>query len=203
MSSKRAMDLILGTFALVVVTPALATIALGMRLAGDQGPFLHRARRVGEHGRIFTVFKIRTMVEGGVGPRLTSADDPRVTRLGRILRRYRIDELPQLVNVVRGEMSLVGPRPEDPIFVDLDDPVHRKVFTARPGITGLAQLEFHDEARLLSGEDAERRYREEVLPAKLRLDVAYLDRRSTALDLQILGRTLTTILDRRSRPSAS
>lgn len=197
------MDLILGTFALVVVTPALATIALGMRLAGDQGPFLHRARRVGEHGRIFTVFKIRTMVEGGVGPRLTSADDPRVTRLGRILRRYRIDELPQLVNVVRGEMSLVGPRPEDPIFVDLDDPVHRKVFTARPGITGLAQLEFHDEARLLSGEDAERRYREEVLPAKLRLDVAYLDRRSTALDLQILGRTLTTILDRRSRPSAS
>ena len=197
------MDLILGTFALVVVTPALATIALGMRLAGDQGPFLHRARRVGEHGRIFTVFKIRTMVEGGVGPRITSADDPRVTRLGRILRRYRIDELPQLVNVVRGEMSLVGPRPEDPIFVDLDDPVHRKVFTARPGITGLAQLEFHDEARLLSGEDAERRYREEVLPAKLRLDVAYLDRRSTALDLQILGRTLTTILDRRSRPSSS
>ena len=197
------MDLILGTFALVVVTPALATIALGMRLAGDQGPFLHRARRVGEHGRIFTVFKIRTMVEGGVGPRITSADDPRVTRLGRILRRYRIDELPQLVNVVRGEMSLVGPRPEDPIFVDLDDPVHRKVFTARPGITGIAELEFHDEARLLSGEDAERRYREEVLPAKLRLDVAYLDRRSTALDLQILGRTLTTILDRRSRPSAS
>jgi lipopolysaccharide/colanic/teichoic acid biosynthesis glycosyltransferase len=196
------MDLILGTFALVVVTPALATIAVGMRLAGDRGPFLHRARRVGEHGRIITVFKIRTMVEGGIGPRLTSIDDPRVTRLGRILRRYRIDELPQLVNVVRGEMSLVGPRPEDPIFVDLTDPVHRKVFTARPGITGLAQLEFHDEARLLSGEDAERRYREEVLPAKLRLDVAYLDRRSTALDLQILARTLTTVLDRRSGPSA-
>jgi lipopolysaccharide/colanic/teichoic acid biosynthesis glycosyltransferase len=197
------MDLILGIFVFVVVTPVLATIAVGMRLTGDHGPFLHRARRVGEDGRIITVFKIRTMVEGGVGPRLTSTHDPRVTRLGRILRRYRIDELPQLVNVVLGEMSLVGPRPEDPIFVDLTDPIHRKVFTARPGITGLAQLAFHDEARLLSGEDWERRYREEVLPAKLQLDVEYLDRRSTVLDLQILVRTLTTILDRRSGPSAS
>jgi lipopolysaccharide/colanic/teichoic acid biosynthesis glycosyltransferase len=202
MRSKRAFDLILGTFALVAVAPALAIIAVGMRLSGDHGPFLHRARRVGEHGRIFTVFKIRTMVVGGGGPRLTSTDDPRVTRIGRILRRYRIDELPQLVNVVRGEMSLVGPRPEDPIFVDLTDPIHRRVFTARPGVTGLAQLEFHDEARLLTGDDAERRYREEILPAKLRLDIEYLDRRSTALDLQILGRTVTTILDRRSRRPA-
>jgi lipopolysaccharide/colanic/teichoic acid biosynthesis glycosyltransferase len=196
------MDLILGTFALVVVAPALATIAVAMRLTGDDGPFLHRAQRVGEYGRIITVFKIRTMVEGAGGPRLTSTHDPRVTRLGGILRRYRIDELPQLVNVVRGEMSMVGPRPEDPMFVDLTDPLHRKVFTARPGITGLAQLEFHDEARLLSGDDAERRYREEVLPAKLRLDATYLDRRSTALDLRILGRTLSTVLGRHSRRPA-
>ena len=117
-----------------------------------------------------------------------------MTPLGRLLRRYRIDELPQLVNVVRGEMSLVGPRPEDPEFVDLTDPLHRRVFAARPGITGLAQLTFHDEADQLAGEDAERRYREEILPAKLRLDAEYLDRQTTLLDLRILLRTVRTVL---------
>lgn len=193
------MDLTIATPALVIVAPVLGAIAVAMRISGDRGSFLHRARRVGEGGRIFTVLKIRTMVEGASGPRLTAAQDPRVTRIGGILRRYRIDELPQLVNVLRGEMSLVGPRPEDPAFVDFSDPLHRKVFTARPGITGLAQLQYHDEARLLSRDDADRRYREEVLPAKLQLDAAYLDRRTAGLDLRILVRTVTTVLDRRSR----
>jgi lipopolysaccharide/colanic/teichoic acid biosynthesis glycosyltransferase len=101
------------------------------------------------------------------------------------------------VNVVRGEMSLVGPRPEDPVFVDLSDPLHHRVFTARPGITGLAQLAFHDEAALLAGPDAERRYREEILPAKLRLDAQYLDTRTTLLDLRILARTVGVVLGRR------
>ena len=114
--------------------------------------------------------------------------------VGRILRRYRIDELPQLFNVLRGEMSLVGPRPEDPRFVDWTDPVHRRVFTAKPGITGLAQLDFHDEAQRLFGLDVEERYRREILPAKLRLDLEYLDHRSTLLDLRILARTVRTIL---------
>ena len=197
--SKRAFDLVLGSLGLVAASPILAGIAVASKLSGDRGPILHRARRIGEGGRIITVLKVRTMVVSPDGPRLTGPDDPRVTRLGRILRRYRLDELPQLINVVRGEMSLVGPRPEDPAFVDMSDPLHRRVFMAKPGITGLAQLQFHDEAGLLQGTDPERRYREEILPAKLLLDAEYLDRRTTRLDLQILMRTVGAVLGRGSR----
>jgi lipopolysaccharide/colanic/teichoic acid biosynthesis glycosyltransferase len=188
------LDLALGLLGLVVALPILIGIALAMRLSGDRGPFLFRARRMGEGGHIIEILKIRTMAVGSAGPNVTVAGDPRVTRLGRAIRRYRLDELPQLVNVVRGEMSLVGPRPEDPVYADLSNPTHRRVFTAKPGLTGLAQLEYHDEARLLVGADADRRYREEILPAKLRLDVEYLDRRSTRLDLEILARTVLAVL---------
>ena len=194
MDSKRALDVTVGSLARALATPLLVGVAMAMRLSGDRGPFLYRAQRVGEATRIITVLKVRTMTEGASGSNVTVAGDPRVTRLGRALRHYRIDELPQLVNVVRGEMSLVGPRPEDPLFVDWRDPLHRRVFTAKPGITGIAQLRFHNEARLLTGPDAERRYREVILPAKLQLDAAYLDRRSILLDLRILARTLREVL---------
>ena len=200
--SKRAFDLVVGSLGLALASPILAGIVVATRLSRDPGPVLHRARRVGQGGRVFTVLKIRTMVMNPGGPRLTGRDDPRVTPVGRVLRRYRLDELPQLINVVRGEMSLVGPRPEDPAFVDLTIPLHRKVFTARPGITGLAQLQYHDEARLLDGVDPERQYREEILPAKLRLDAEYLDRRSTLLDLQILLRTVGAVFRRHGPPLA-
>jgi lipopolysaccharide/colanic/teichoic acid biosynthesis glycosyltransferase len=193
-AAKRALDIVLGTASLLVAMPVLFGVAIAMRLSGDRGPFLHRATRVGQGRTSITVLKIRTMAVDAGGSGITGPDDPRVTPLGRILRRYRIDELPQLVNVVRGEMSLVGPRPEDPRYVDWSDPVHRRVFTAKPGITGLAQLEFHDEAQRLVGAEIEDRYRREILPAKLRLDVAYLDRQSTLLDMKILARTVKTIL---------
>ena len=186
--------MLLGSAALLVALPILVGVALAMRLTGDRGPFLHRAARVGEGGTTIEVLKVRTMAVGSQGAGITVSRDPRVTPLGRILRRYRIDELPQLINVVRGEMSLVGPRPEDPRYVDWSDPVHRRVFTAKPGITGLAQLDYLDEAHLLVGPDAEERYRREILPAKLRLDLEYLDRRSVLLDLRILARTVRTIL---------
>jgi lipopolysaccharide/colanic/teichoic acid biosynthesis glycosyltransferase len=196
-NSKRLFDLVLGSLGLAVASPILAGLLVATRLAGDRGPALHRARRVGEGGRIITVLKIRTMVANTEGSRLTGPDDPRLTPLGRRLRRHRLDELPQLINVVRGEMSLVGPRPEDPTFVDMANPLHRRVFGAKPGITGLAQLQFRDEAELLVGDDPERLYREEILPAKLRLDAEYLARRSTLLDLEILFRTIGTVLGRR------
>ena len=198
MDSKRAFDLVLGSVGLAAASPILAGVAVASKLFGDRGPILHRARRIGEGGRIITVLKVRTMVVSTDGPRLTGPDDPRVTRLGRILRRYRLDELPQLINVVRGDMSLVGPRPEDPAFVDMSDPLHRRVFMAKPGITGLAQLQFHDEAALLLVDDPERRYRDEILPAKLLLDAEYLDRRTAWLDLRIIGRTVGAVLGRRS-----
>jgi lipopolysaccharide/colanic/teichoic acid biosynthesis glycosyltransferase len=200
--SKRAFDIVLGSLGLAAATPILAGVVVATKLSGDRGPILHRARRIGEQGRIITVLKVRTMVVSTDGPRLTGPHDPRVTPLGRVLRRYRIDELPQLINVVRGEMSLVGPRPEDPAFVDMSDPLHRRVFTAKPGITGLAQLQFHDEAELLLGTDPERRYRDEILPAKLRLDAEYLDRRTNWLDLQILLRTIGAVLGRGSNRPA-
>jgi lipopolysaccharide/colanic/teichoic acid biosynthesis glycosyltransferase len=191
---KRMLDLALGSLALLLAVPILIGVAIAMRISGDRGPFLYRARRVGEGARIIVILKVRTMAVGAGGPSVTVARDPRVTRVGRLLRRYRLDELPQLVNVLRGEMSLVGPRPEDPAYVDMADPIHRRVFSAKPGLTGLAQLEYRDEATLLVGPDAERRYREVILPAKLKLDVDYLDRRSTVLDLQILARTVRALL---------
>jgi lipopolysaccharide/colanic/teichoic acid biosynthesis glycosyltransferase len=177
----------------VVAAPVLVLIAIFMRLSGDKGPFFYRAPRVGQ-GRTFTVLKVRTTTTGSAGSKVTLANDPRVTRVGRTLRRYRLDELPQLLNVIRGEMSLVGPRPEDPAYVDMADPLHLRVFSAKPGITGLAQLAYHDEAEHLAGPDADRRYRQEILPAKLRLDAEYLDRRTTLLDLKILVRTVGTMV---------
>ncbi len=191
--SKRILDITAGSLALALAAPILAGAAIAMRVFGDRGPFLYRARRVGEGARTFTILKVRTMAPV-LRSKVTLGADPRVTRLGRVLRRYRIDELPQLVSVVKGEMSLVGPRPEDPAYVDLSDPLHRRVFSAKPGITGLAQIAYHDEAELLAGPDAERRYREQILPAKLKLDAEYLDRRTTLLDLQILLRTVWTVI---------
>ena len=202
MDPRRALDLVLGSVMLLVAVPILAGAALAMRLTADHGPFLYRARRMGEGGRPITILKVRTMMSAARGTALTTAHDSRVTPLGRILRRYRVDELPQLINVVRGEMSLVGPRPEDPRYVDLTDPLHARVFTAKPGITGLAQLAFRDEAELLGGPDPERFYREVILPAKLRLDADYLDHRSIRLDLVILARTFATMIGMGPRPRA-
>ena len=193
-TSKRVLDLSLGAVALAVSAPVLISVAIISRAAGERGPFFHRSARVGRDGHLFTLWKIRTMTVGTDGLAVTSSGDERVTRVGRVLRRYKIDELPQLWNVVRGEMSLVGPRPEDQRFVDWEDPLHRKVFTAKPGITGLAQLEFSAEEALLVDGDPERVYREEILPTKLLLDSYYLDNQTTRLDLQILGRTLAAVL---------
>jgi lipopolysaccharide/colanic/teichoic acid biosynthesis glycosyltransferase len=194
LDSKRALDIVVGSLALLIATPILVAIFLAMRLVGDRGPFLYRAPRVGERGAIITVLKVRTMTAGSGGAGITGHRDTRVTPLGRFLRRYRLDELPQLLNVVRGEMSLVGPRPEDPKFVDWSDPAHRRVFTAKPGITGLAQLDYHDEALRLVGPDVEERYRQEILPAKLLLDLEYLDHHTIMLDLRILARTVRALL---------
>ena len=167
-----------------------------MLASGDRGPFLYRARRVGEGALPITVLKVRSMGPEATGVAVTARDDPRVTRVGRTLRRYKLDELPQLWNVLRGDMALVGPRPEVPSYVDLRDPVLRRVFSTRPGITGLAQLEYRHEAEMLDGPDPETTYREVILPAKLRLDMAYLERRSVALDLRIIVRTAASIVGR-------
>lgn len=202
-SWKRVLDLMLGTIAAVAAAPVLLAIRVAMIATGDRGPFIYRATRVGEGGRPITVFKIRTMRPGAGGPMVTHRGDRRVTRLGLALRRYKLDELPQLWNVLEGTMGLVGPRPEDPMYVDFNDPIHRAVFTQRPGITGLAQLAYRNEAELLSGGDVDRIYREQILPAKLRLDHDYLARRSAGLDLRIIARTAAAIFGGSSPGNAS
>ena len=140
--------------------------------------------------------KIRTMSANSGGSAVTGQEDSRVTRVGRILRRSRLDELPQLWNVARGEMLLVGPRPEDPRFVDLTDPLHHEVFTAMPGITGAAQLAYLDEADMLGSDDPEGRYLQTILPQKLEIDAAYLRRRSFGLDVWIIAQTILAALGR-------
>ena len=203
----RAMpDPIQRTLALLgsaLTLPLLAALALAVRIESRGGP-IYSAKRVGEHGRPFTCFKIRSMVvDQKPGRLLTTAGDPRVTRIGRVLRKTHLDELPQLWNIARGEMRFVGPRPEDPAYVDLSQPLHELVFTARPGITGLSQLLNADEETRLVDADPDRKYREEILPRKLELDAAYLRHRSTRLDLWILAQTPRAVLGRRITLPAS
>lgn len=206
---------LIAALALVLVSPLLAVLAVAIRLT-SRGPAFFRARRAGPEGD-FTLHKLRTMrADPSVdGPHVTASGDARITPIGRFLRRTKLDELPQLWDVVRGEMALVGPRPEDPRYVDRDDPLHREVFAARPGITGPAALAYRHEEALLAeltlemahGEgretsttgDLDRAYRDIVLPAKLSLDAEYLRTRSTRGDLVILGRTIGQVLRRTTR----
>ncbi len=148
--ASRVLDVCLGVAGLLVAAPVAVAAAIAMRASGDFGPLLYRARRVGENGRDITVYKLRTMKVGAVGLPITSSGDDRITPVGRVLRRFKLDELPQFLNVVRADMSVVGPRPEDPRYVDWSDPLHRFVFSARPGITGPSQIAFRHEEHLLA-----------------------------------------------------
>src|SRR5437773_928551 len=195
--AKRLFDLLIAGLALLLLSPLLLVLALWVKL-DSPGPVLFRQERVGRFGRPFHIHKFRTMVHDPAqhGPQITVGDDPRITRAGRLLRHYKLDELPQLVDVLRGAMSLVGPRPEVPRYVALYPPALRdKVLSVRPGITDLASIQFRDENALLSkSADPEREYAEVVLPAKLRYAAEYVDHATLATDLRLLGLTLKTLL---------
>ncbi|KAB2853470.1 MAG: sugar transferase, partial [Anaerolineae bacterium] len=153
------------------------------------------AKRVGKDGREFRLYKFRTMVNNAdkQGPGITAAGDNRITRVGRILRRAKLDELPQLINVLRGEMSLVGPRPEDPRYVALYDERQRTVLSVHPGITSLASVEYRNEEKILQGSDWEKLYIEKVMPDKLTLDLQYVENQSLWLDIKIISKTLLSL----------
>jgi lipopolysaccharide/colanic/teichoic acid biosynthesis glycosyltransferase len=176
--------------ALAALSPVLGAIAAAIKL-DSPGPILFRATRSGRGGRPFTMYKFRSMVVRPVehGPKITTHADRRITRVGQILRPTRLDELPNLWNVLRGDMSLVGPRPEDPQYVELYADEDRAVLAARPGVTSLASLLYRDEEQLLVGDGWERVYVEQVMPAKLAIDRAYVERQSLWLDLKILAAT--------------
>ena len=190
--ARRLTDIVLALIGLAVTAPVLVAIAAAVRLR-DGAPVIYRARRVGHHGREFQLFKFRTMVPVG-GSSVTVWADPRVTPLGRRLRRLKLDELPQLFNVLRGEMSIVGPRPEDPSYVALYTDEQRRVLSVKPGITGVAALEYADEESLLRGEDWESTYRLTIMPAKLQLELDYLARRSARTDARLILRTAAVIV---------
>ena len=195
---RRVLDVVIAGCGFALLAPLWVGLALAVKLQ-DGGPVFYRARRVGQGGRVFQLYKFRTMVPAAdrQGPGITAAADPRVTRLGRLLRRSKLDELPQLLNVLRGEMSLVGPRPEDPRYVALYSAEQRAVLGARPGITSAAALAFRHEESLLTGPDPEAQYRTTVMPAKIALDLAYLQRRTPVSDLGLICRTVAALFQTR------
>ena len=198
--TKRVLDLLVAGLALVLLAPLLGVIAVCVRL-DSRGAVFFRQERVGRGGSTFRIHKFRTMQADapGRGPGITVGDDPRITRVGRFLRRTKLDELPQLIDVLAGDMSLVGPRPELPCYVALyPADLRAQVLAVRPGITDPASLKYADEAALLAqSADPEREYREVLLPAKLRESVAYARRATLASDLLVLARTAALLLGRR------
>lgn len=195
---RRAFDATAAAAGLVLLSPLLLAVAIAIRL-DSPGPVLFRQERVGRHGAPFRILKFRTMrtdAERG-GRQITVGDDPRITRVGAVLRRAKIDELPQLINVLRGEMALVGPRPEVPRYVARYDARQRRVLDVRPGITDPASVAYRDEnARLARAEDPERVYVEEIMPAKLEMNLDYLRTRTLRSDVGVILGTLARLAGR-------
>jgi lipopolysaccharide/colanic/teichoic acid biosynthesis glycosyltransferase len=194
---KRLFDIAISAMALLVLGPVLLAIAAAEWLTG--GPALYRQQRVTLYGERFEMLKFRTMVVGAdrMSANVSPADDPRVTRLGRFLRQWYLDELPQLYNVLRGDMSLVGPRPETPEFVALLAPEERRVLTVRTGIAGPSTLAFMDEADTLAAViDPVAYYRTTMVHDRVRADLAYLNHRSLAYDVGLLVRQAAAIARR-------
>lgn len=204
--AKRVFDLLGAAVALLLLAPLLAAIAVWIKL-DSSGPVFFRQQRVGRHGRLFVIHKFRTMVADApaLGPQLTVGADARITRAGARLRRSKLDELPQLLDVLAGAMSLVGPRPEVPAYVALYPPELRdKVLAVRPGITDPVSLEFADEGELLArAADPEREYVEVLLPKKLRAAAHYAEHATLATDLLVLGHTLRVLWARAFKAGAA
>lgn len=194
---KRCFDLFFAALGLILLSPLFLVVAVLIR-AGSPGPVFFRQERVGQGGRLFRIHKFRTMREplpGSPALQLTVGSDPRITRTGGLLRRYKLDELPQLIDVLLGDMSLVGPRPEVPRYVRLyPAPLRELVLSVRPGITDRASLEFKQESELLGrAADPEQAYVQEILPIKLSYYAEYVRSHSLAGDVRIILATLRAI----------
>jgi lipopolysaccharide/colanic/teichoic acid biosynthesis glycosyltransferase len=195
--SKRLFDLCASGVGLLLLLPVLLAVALAIKL-DSRGPVFFRQERVGRFGRLFRIHKFRTMVVDAEtrGMQITIGADPRVTRVGAFLRRYKLDELPQLIDVLRGKMSLVGPRPEVPRYVACyPAEIRDLILSVRPGITDRASIEFRNESEILGkADDPHRAYVEQVLPVKTRYYVDYVQGRSLAGDIEIIFATLAAVV---------
>jgi lipopolysaccharide/colanic/teichoic acid biosynthesis glycosyltransferase len=197
--ARRLTEALLALVALIVAAPLLLVAALGVRLS-SRGPVIYRSLRVGRNGGVFTMLKLRTMhvEQGDRRHRITGLQDPRVFAFGRLLRKAKLDELPQLVNVLTGRMAIVGPRPEDPMFVSrYYTELHRETLAVRPGLASPGSIYnyTHGDA-VLGTDDPDGQYLVRLLPAKLGLELAYVRRRSLGYDLRIVGRTIAVIVSK-------
>lgn len=192
---KRFVDVLLAAFGLAILGPFLGLLAVLIK-TGSPGPAFYRGVRTGLGGKPFRIFKFRTMVVDAerIGGPSTANGDPRVTPIGSVLRKYKLDELPQILNVLTGDMSFVGPRPEVPIYTDLYTEEEKIILSVRPGITDWATLWNPDEGALLAGEpDPEKAYLEKVRPTKIRLQLEYVKNQSVLTDLQIILATMGVV----------
>ena len=195
--AKRIFDLIAALLGLILLLPVLLIVGI-LIVLDSPGPVFYLGDRIGKDGKPFKIFKFRTMVINAdqMGSALTHGGDPRVTRVGRVLRQWKMDELPQLINVLRGEMSIVGPRPESPGYVEHYTPEQRQVLGAKPGITGLTQIKFrHEESLLNQYKDRERAYIDTIMPYKLALDLEYIKAQSFVVDLGLIFQTFLALFE--------
>ena len=191
---KRLFDMVCAALGLLVLSPVLLVCALLVGLTSPGG-VLFRQERVGKDGVPFTIYKFRSMRKDNAGLKISTSGDSRITPVGRVLRKAKLDELPQLWNVLKGDMSFVGPRPEVREYTDLYTPEQRQVLLVRPGITGLASIRYRNENDLLSASaDPNRTYIEEVMPAKLALDLEYIPRACVSYDIKLILETLVTVV---------
>jgi len=188
---KRLFDLVVAVLGLVLLAPLLLMVSLLIRL-DSPGPVFYKGERIGKGGQPFRMYKFRSMVTNAdrMGPALTHSGDPRITRVGRILRKWKIDEFPQLLNILRGEMSVVGPRPESPGYLRHYTPEQRRVLQVKPGMTGLTQVRYrHEETLLGRCTSPEEDYIKKIMPQKLALDLEYLENQSLFLDIVLIMQT--------------
>jgi len=193
---KRFFDIVASLTGLVLLSPFLLLVAIAIK-AGSRGPVFFRQIRSGQFNKPFWILKFRTMVTDAekIGAQVSSGDDPRITRVGGFLRKYKLDEFPQLINVLKGDMSIVGPRPELPRFVAVYEDDYREILQVKPGITDFASLEYKDENELLkAAEEPERKYLEEILPVKIGYYHKYLKEQSLKTDVTLILKTLWSII---------
>jgi lipopolysaccharide/colanic/teichoic acid biosynthesis glycosyltransferase len=192
---KRIFDIVGAVVGLAAISPLMGWLAWRIKIE-DAGPFFYRGIRIGLNGKPFRIYKFRTMVLDAdkIGPSSTSEDDPRITKIGRFLRAYKLDELPQLINVLLGDMSFVGPRPQVQWAVELYDDKEKVILSVRPGITDYASLLFSNEGEILKGStDPDKDYMEKIHPLKTKLAMKYVNKHSLFVDTKIIMKTLTAL----------
>lgn len=193
---KRITDLIISIILLIILLPLLFLISVAVYIESGR-PVLYKQERVGKNWKSFKILKFRTMVNGAetLGPIVTCKDDKRLTHIGKLLRKYKLDELPQLINVIKGDMSLVGPRPEVPHFANLFSREYTDILKIKPGISDFASIEFNEEAELLDqNKNVEEIYKTKILPQKINLCYQYLTQKSLVTDFKIIFATVRILV---------